>query len=142
MNLQSDRWYLLAALAPIAAAVFYLREVSVAYRKLPQDVPVHFDIDGVADNWMNKTTWLVLSPIVVAALVAMVFLTRPAPFNGAAIIYWCVCGVVIGAFLQVNAAAQAQRRFHYLPVLAWFVAVPVCEFILFGTFEYLWNSRG
>jgi len=141
MNFQSERWYLVAGLAPIAGAVFYLRSVSVAYRKLPEDVPVHFDIHGVADNWMNRTKWLVVSPIIVGAMVAMVFLTRPAPFNGAAIIYWCVCGVVIGGFLQVNTAAQAQRRPHYLPVLAWLLAVPVCELILSGIFEYWWNSR-
>ncbi|MGA9885215.1 MAG: DUF1648 domain-containing protein [Candidatus Acidiferrales bacterium] len=142
MNFQSERWYLVAGLVPIAAAVFYLRAVSIAYRKLPQDVPVHFDIHGVADNWMNRTTWLVLSLIIVTAVVALVFVTRPAPFYGAAIIYWCVCGVVIGGFLQVNTAAQAQRRCHFLPVLPWILGVPVCELILSATFKYWWNSRG
>jgi len=141
MNSHSGRWYLIAGLMPIATAVYYLCSVSIAYRKLPQDVPVHFDIHGVADNWMNRTTWVVLSPIIVGAVVALVFLTRPTPFNGAAIIYWCVCGVVIGAFLQVNRAAQAQRRLHLLPVLAWLLAVPVCESILSLNFEYWWNSR-
>lgn len=141
MKFQSERWYLVAGLIPVAAAVYYLCSVSVAYRKLPQDVPIHFDIHGVADNWMDKTTWLVVSPIIVTALVAVVFLTRPTPL-GAAVIYWCVCGVVIGAFLQVNtAAAQAQGRTHFLPVLPWILGVPVCEFILSATFKSWWSSR-
>lgn len=141
MNFQPERWYLIAGSMPIAAAVYYLCSVSVAYRKLPQNVPVHFDRHGVADNWMNRTTWVVLSPIIVGATVALVFATRPTPFIGAAIIYWCVCGVVIGGFLQVNTAAQAQRRPHYLPVLAWLLAVPICEFILSSVFQYWWYSR-
>ncbi|MGH9716528.1 MAG: DUF1648 domain-containing protein [Candidatus Acidiferrales bacterium] len=135
MKLQSGRWYLIAGLIPIASAAYYLCAVSIAYRKLPQDVPIHFDLHGVADNWMNRTTWLVLSSIIVGAVVALVFTTRPMPFNGAAIIYWCVCGSIVGAFLQVNTAAQARRRFHSLPVLPWILGVPVCEFILCRIFE-------
>jgi Domain of unknown function (DUF1648) len=141
MNFHSGRWYLIAGLIPVAAAVYYLFSLSISYRKLPQDVPVHFDIHGVADNWMNRMTWLLLSPIIVGAVAALVFLTRPAPFFGAALIYWCVCGAVIGALLQVNTAARAQRRFRSLPVLPWILAVPVCEFVLSRGFENWWNIR-
>ncbi len=140
MNVQLERWYIVAGAVPIAAAVFYLCAVVIAYRTLPQDVAIHFDFSGAANGWMNRTAWLVLSPIIVATVVALVFTTQPAPAHITAIMYWCACGLVTGAFLQINRAAQAQRPFHFLPVLAWILAVPICELILSIVFGQWWKN--
>lgn len=137
-NLQ--RWYMVAGSGPMAAAVFYLCAVILAYRNLPSDVPIHFDFSGVANGWMNRTIWLVLSPIITGTLVSLVFATRPSPYNVTAIMYWCACGLVVGAFLQINRAAQKQRPFHFLPVLAWLLAVPICGLILSIALEHWWKN--
>lgn len=133
-------WYLSAGIVPAAAAVLYLGALILAFRKLPQEVPVHFDFKGVANGWMGKGAWAVVSPIIVGSVVALVFATRPGPFDLTAIMYWCACGLVIGAFFQINRAAQAQRPFHFLPVLAWLLLVPVCQFIASGAFANWWKS--
>ncbi len=140
MNAPSPRWYLVASIIPLAIALFYLGAVSLAYRKLPQNVPVHFDLQGVANGWMNRTLWLIFSPALLATMAALVFTTRPAPLNLSTILYWCASGLVTGAFFQINRAAQAHRPFHFLPVFAWLLAVPICEFLLALASERWWKS--
>lgn len=140
MSLQLQRWHLLASLIPASAAVFYLCTLLIAYGQLPQDMPVKFDFSGEATDWMNKAIWLVLSPLVLAAAVVLAFSTRPTPLGVNVIVYWSVCGLLIGAFLQTNRSAVKRRSFHYLPVLVWVAAVPICEIILVKVLTGWWRG--
>jgi uncharacterized membrane protein len=140
MKVPLHRWYLVAGMVPFATAAIYVCAVNLAFKALPQEVPIHFDFHGVANGWMQKSLWRILSPILLGAIAAMVFATRPGPFEVTAITYWSACGMITGAFFQINRAARAQRPFRIWPVLAWFLLVPFCQIILSTALTPWWKS--
>lgn len=106
----SVRWYATAAIAPMLAAVYYVRSLVVNYGRLPERVPVHFGFDGQPDGWMNRSTWPAFSLVMVAGMGALVLLSYPGPWNIPTLLSWGASGILAGAFSEINYAAAERRK--------------------------------
>ena len=109
------RWYVTAAIAPALSVVYYLRSLMVTYGRLPEQVPVHFGLRGEPNGWMSRKLWPVVSVVILLAIQAMVFVSRPGMWVPA-LIQWGVCGMIAGSFSEVNYSAAEQRRFSFRPM--------------------------
>ncbi|WP_368654394.1 DUF1648 domain-containing protein [Ornithinibacillus sp. 4-3] len=70
--------HLLSLLLIIGSFIY----VSVSFSSLPDEVPVHFNINGEPDSWGNKATILIMPIISVFIFLPMYFLSKaPHTFN-------------------------------------------------------------
>lgn len=122
-----SRWVLAAASLPATATILYTLSVLRAYPRLPEQVPVHFDLTGSPNGWLPKSVWLLLSPVILAFTVALVFTTQPSPLHPTCIVYWASCGLIAGAFFEINQSATNQRSFHFLPLIYWISIMVVVQ---------------
>ena len=64
MKLTSNQSYYLAAAVVILATA---AGIVVAYPKLPQTVPIHWDIHGQVNGWASKSSLFLYGPVLMAA---------------------------------------------------------------------------
>lgn len=120
--LNLKRWYLTAAIAPALSVVYYLRSLMATYGRLQDQVPVHFGLHGEPNGWMSRKLWPVVSVVILLAMLALVFASRPGMWVPA-LIHWGVCGLIAAGFSEVNYSAAEERRFSFRPILLGALAV-------------------
>jgi hypothetical protein len=111
------RWYVTAAIAPALAAVYYLRSLLATYGRLPEQVPVHFGLDGQPNGWMSCKLWPVVSLVLMVVIEALLFTTQPGIRRVPTLMYWGVCGLLAGAFSEINYSAADGRAYGFRPML-------------------------
>ncbi|MGC9158294.1 MAG: DUF1648 domain-containing protein [Terracidiphilus sp.] len=138
-----ERWRWVASSVPLAATLYYVIRLVFSFRRLPAEVPVHFGFDGSPDSWMGRWAWLVVSPLILVFVLSMVFpaqMPRPgAWFSGTALLYWGVCGLVSGSFLEILRVAQANDNFRFSSLALWTVLIVGCECIAVLVFKQWWS---
>lgn len=103
-------WFAAIALAlvPLAATWLYLRR---HWEEIPARFPIHWDFNGVANSWSNRSAGSVAAPLIIgaAAIAFMIF---------------------IAAFMRLAPAINRQRAIHViLPILAivsWSMSLLFC----------------
>ncbi len=139
---QIQHWYWVASAFPVAATAYYLIRLLLCFRQLPAQVPVRFDFDGTPNEWMGRWLWLVLSPLILVATTALVFSTRPSrsgmPFTVSALMYWCACGLVTGAFLEILRAARKHDSLHFLFLGIWVLLIVAGESLVLDLSKCWW----
>ncbi|MGA8939650.1 MAG: DUF1648 domain-containing protein [Acidobacteriaceae bacterium] len=122
------RWYWVASAVPISGSLYYLILLAGSFRRLPDEVPVHFGLDGSADGWLNRYAWAVLSLAIVSSIPLLVFTTRPSldgrVWTIATLMYWGACGLVVGVCVEIVHAAAEKHKFAVWRLLVWLLLVP------------------
>jgi hypothetical protein len=139
MNIEIKHWYWVAAALPLVSALCYLVLLFSSYHSLPRVVPVHFDFSGIADNWMNKQAWGIVSAMAAVLMVALVFTTRPSPLDLSTILYWFAFGLLIGSFFQITQTALNNIPFHFWPLLYWAIGMPLAQYAVSLAFKPWWK---
>lgn len=112
------RWYVTAGVAPALALFYYLFSLVRLYRRLPEQVPSHFDLDGTPNGWMPRPVLAVFSIVSLAALIAgLLFATVPGPWHITTLMYWGATGLVAGTFCEINLSAAENRRYRFWALL-------------------------
>ena len=137
-------WLVAQLLLPTAALIFYIAASVSILPRMPERVAVHFNLQGVPNDWMPARPWIVMSICVLAVeylvlgggLLIMSHvrpLATAVPF--AAIVAFCF-GLTLTAFLQVNRINLTEQRtirpIYLLGVGATFLAMSLLESHFFG----------
>jgi uncharacterized membrane protein len=65
------RWFWIALALAVGAAVGSLYVYLFRYDQLPDQLPIHWNIEGQPDSWMGKGTALVFWPAIIASVVLL-----------------------------------------------------------------------
>lgn len=91
--IKPNRTWFLVALGLVVAEVIYL---TLVYPSLPQQLPVHYDLWGRADGWVDKSIWSVFG--LTGMLLPLL-----------ALIWWS--GAAMGRMASKDASAQTHDAF-------------------------------
>lgn len=73
---------ILLEIAALAGLVLVLGGLYVSWERIPDRIPVHFDLAGTPDRWSSKGEMLTLVPIILALYVGLTLISRiPHHFN-------------------------------------------------------------
>ncbi len=137
-----SRWLLVSVLLTVAAFAVSIYVFTFQYDRLPDRLPIHWNIEGEADGWVNKENGLwafLLGPGVMAAMVLLTVVLPwvsprgfdPDRFRGTWD-YFMMLVVVLFAYLSgliLYAMMQPQNLFD---LGRWMVAGIFLFFVLMG----------
>jgi uncharacterized membrane protein len=134
--------WIATSIIPLVAVVVYSIRLALIYGHLPENIPIHFGLDGTPNGWMSRPVLAIFSPLMILALILLLASTnrfRPSAqgFVLANLIFWSATGLTTGAFWGILTASVNNTRFNVYMLLVWPVLFVLGEYVVLHLYKAL-----